>query len=179
MENHFNYILECPGLNHIAIKIFSFVDLPSLFNCLIVSKLWHHFIMEQRRVWNGKLENIRKGIANNLHLRTKFPYERRNPERIRSLEKKSISNIVNFLREVYECSKEITLYKACKYENVQVVQLLYEIRRMKLELHEKDFDAKTILQIALVSKNQDINRILCQGLFDRESVSKSRGPSKT
>ena len=51
MDSFFDWILQNPGLNHLTIKIFGFLDLKSFDNCLKVSKQWYQFIKENRNQW--------------------------------------------------------------------------------------------------------------------------------
>ena len=51
MANHFDWILQRPGLNHVAIKIFESLDMNSLDNSLGVSKQWFEFIKETESIW--------------------------------------------------------------------------------------------------------------------------------
>ena len=51
MANYFDLILQNPGLNHITIKIFQYMDIESLFQCVHVSPDWFQFIKENKIIW--------------------------------------------------------------------------------------------------------------------------------
>ena len=53
-------IIKNPGLDHIALKIFGFLNGKSLSKCLQVSYFWRHFIQSNRLLWLKRLTNLRQ-----------------------------------------------------------------------------------------------------------------------
>ena len=55
MDSYFNWILQNPGLNHLTVLIFEFLDTASLNKCLKVSQLWNQFIKQNTSIWKRHL----------------------------------------------------------------------------------------------------------------------------
>ena len=55
------------GLDHIAIKIFNYLDAEELLNCMSVSKSWNNCINTNRTVWAKKLKKFRLQHAVFIH----------------------------------------------------------------------------------------------------------------
>ena len=54
-------LVQNPGLDHLAIDIFAFLDPKSLAQCALVSKSWKNFICSHKMWWIAKLSHL-KGL---------------------------------------------------------------------------------------------------------------------
>ena len=48
-----NLVLNNYGLQHIAIKVFSKLDLQSLLNCQLTCYQWYQFIKDNKQIWKS------------------------------------------------------------------------------------------------------------------------------
>ena len=55
-----DYIVRNPGLEHVALQIFAFLDAKNLAKCFQVSRFWHHFIASNRTIWLKRLTKLRQ-----------------------------------------------------------------------------------------------------------------------
>ena len=55
MANYFDWVLQRPGLHHLAIEIFEYLDIESVAKCLQVSEKWYQFMKAIKSLWKEQL----------------------------------------------------------------------------------------------------------------------------
>ena len=64
-NNYLAFFMQNYGLQHIAIKVLTYLDFKNLQNSRLVSKEWKQFIDESKPIWISKLRSLKFGIMKN------------------------------------------------------------------------------------------------------------------
>ena len=65
MESRLNLYMDNPGLEHIVMEIFSYLDYKSLTNCQLVSHRWKKFIKESKPIWRAQVNKTKFRVLKN------------------------------------------------------------------------------------------------------------------
>ena len=65
METTLDTFVQIYGLQHIAIKVASYLDYQSLANCQLLSTTWNRFIQETEMIWRHQVRNLKFGTIKN------------------------------------------------------------------------------------------------------------------
>ena len=142
MENYFELIFKSHGLNHIAIQIFTYLDVISLLNCKLVSQAWNRFMLENKSIWIPQSRKTLKfaDILIDGYQSRKY---------VKHIETKSTKEIIQYLKYGLHCCVKTNLGFVGKHGPFEIVKLMIEFGGKSSEfLNARDANGETFLHKA-------------------------------